>query len=207
MLCSALRVGTFSHCSELAGWFIYWSRCHLLSLFFFVHNYRNRWHTWRLNRTMPKLPEKRLEGSGQRWKPFKSMTLLFCTFYWHCAKFQSILQKKKIFIAKCLVRCSYSMMRLPQPRCAVAGPESRGGIHDHRHGHQSGGGGAALHLLHLPQEASAEFYLFLSFKVWICCCCKQCNCFVTLDSFKGSTIIWKDRWSLRTTCVRSWSEK
>lgn len=39
-----------------------------------------------------------------------------------------------------------------QSGCAVTGPESRGGVHDHRHGYQSGGSGAAVHLLHLPQE-------------------------------------------------------
>lgn len=49
---------------------------------FFYFKYRNRCHTWRLSRTMHKLPEKRLEDSGPRWKPFKSSCCLF--IFWLC---------------------------------------------------------------------------------------------------------------------------
>lgn len=34
MLCSALRVGIFSHCSKPVYWFIYCIRCHALDFFF-----------------------------------------------------------------------------------------------------------------------------------------------------------------------------
>lgn len=44
------------------------------------------------------------------------------------------------------------LLLLPQPGRVVAGPESRGGVYDHRYGYQPGGSGAALHLLHFTQK-------------------------------------------------------
>lgn len=45
---------------------------------------------------------------------------------------------------------------LLQSGCGAAGPESGGGVHDHRHGHRPGCSGAALHLLHLAQKVRAS---------------------------------------------------
>lgn len=45
-----------------------------------------------------------------------------------------------------------------QSGCGVAGPESGGGVHDHRHGRRPGCSGAALHLLHLTQKVRAPFH-------------------------------------------------
>ena len=39
-----------------------------------------------------------------------------------------------------------------QPGRVVAGPEVRGGVHDHRYGNQPISSGAALYLLHLAQK-------------------------------------------------------
>lgn len=43
----------------------------------------------------------------------------------------------------------------PQLGCTATRSERRGGVHDHRYGCQSGGSGAALHLLHLTQKVSS----------------------------------------------------
>lgn len=48
--------------------------------------------------------------------------------------------------------CAIMLLRSPQPGRVVAGPESRGGVYDHRYGYQPGGSGAALHLLHFAQK-------------------------------------------------------
>lgn len=58
----------------------------------------------------------------------------------------------------CLLRCALMFLARLQSGCVVAGPESRGGVHDHRYGHRPGCSGAALHLLYLTQKVRASFH-------------------------------------------------
>lgn len=57
-----------------------------------------------------------------------------------------------IFVQKCSKVIYFLCFQLG---CVVAGPEGRGGVHDHRHGRQPVSSGAALHLLHLFEKVSA----------------------------------------------------
>lgn len=50
-----------------------------------------------------------------------------------------------------LTICTYTA-GLSQPGCVVAGPKSRGGVHDLRYGCEPSSSGAAFHLLHLAQK-------------------------------------------------------
>lgn len=68
-LCSALRVSLpTAFCS---------SGYHRIALRFyfglFYFPQRNRWHTWNHNTTTLRLPERRLEDSGSRWRPLKGV--------------------------------------------------------------------------------------------------------------------------------------
>lgn len=67
MLCSALRVGRLFFTAQNLYTDLFIALGVMFWPFFFIYfKYRNRCRTWRLSRTMPKLPEKRREDSGPR---------------------------------------------------------------------------------------------------------------------------------------------
>lgn len=102
---------------------------------------------------------------------------------------------KSIFFFICCCWCALMFLAWMQSGCVVAGPESRGGVHDHRYGHRPGCSGAALHLLYLAQKVRASFHWHTSFTLrptppprW---CVHVCVCVLLslsreYDNLKGS---------------------
>lgn len=93
-----------------------------------------------------------------KMKTFERYLVSFCQGCLEGLNATKLIFKVRLKYKSHLCLCALMFLAWMQSGCVVAGPESRGGVHDHRYGHRPGCSGAALHLLYLAQKVRASFH-------------------------------------------------